>query len=295
MVEQHNQGPWRDAPDAAPAFQVSVVVPVFERAQVMGRALTRLARFLRETGWLAEVLVVDDGSEDGTSEAAARWRSYFDHHYVLRHATRKGRGIAVRTGVLLARGRNVVVFDPEGDTPLEDARDLVDELERGADLAIASRRVPGAEVQIPGNFLERASETTFTALSKLLVPIGFRDTNCDLLAVRRAVGRQIGQRARVSGDAWGYEWLALGTRMGLHLSEIPASAIECDESERRGRPNELAMLRDVLGLRRRLGQSQGPKISTTHDLLHETGFTRIDRRVVVARKDVKPRKRRMTL
>jgi hypothetical protein len=51
----------------------------------------------------------------------------------------------------------------------------------------------------------------------------------------------------------------------------------------------------VLGLRRRLGQDHGPKASTAHDLLHETGFTRIDRRVVVARTDAKPRKRRMTL
>jgi dolichyl-phosphate beta-glucosyltransferase len=294
VVEQQHQGPWREALADTPNFQVSVVVPVFERAQVMGRALTRLARFLRETGWLAEVLVVDDGSDDGTGEAAARWRSYFDHHYVLRHAQRRGRGIAVRTGVLLARGRNVVVFDPEGDTPLEDARDLVAELERGADLALASRRVPGAEVDMPGGFLERASETTFTALSKLLVPIGFRDTNCDLLAVRRQAGRQIGQRARVCGDAWGYEWLALATRMGLHLAEVPVSSVECDDDERRGRPNELAMLREVFGLRRRLGQVQGPKASTAHDLLHETGFTRIDRNVVIARRDVKPRKRRMS-
>lgn len=295
MVERDDPNPWREAADDTPAFQVSVVVPVYERAQVMGRALTRLARFLRETGWLAEVLVIDDGSEDGTGEAAARWRSYFDHHYVLRHAQHKGRGIAVRTGVLLARGRNVVVFDPEGDTPLEDAWDLVGSVERGADLAIASRRVPGAEVALPGGFLERASETTFTALSKLLVPIGFRDTNCDLLAVRRNAGRQIGQRARVAGDAWGYEWLALGTRMGLHLAEIPASAVESDDYARRGRPNELSMLREVLGLRRRLGQDKGPKPAAAHDLLHQTGFTRIDRRVVVARRDAKPRKRRMSL
>ncbi len=55
------------------------------------------------------------------------------------------------------------------------------------------------------------------------------------------------------------------------------------------------MLREVLGLRRRLGQDRGPRPKAAHDLLHETGFTRVDRRVVVARTDAKPRKRRMTL
>lgn len=294
-MQHRARGPRHEAAGANPNFHVSFVVPVHEQAQVMGRALTRLARFLRGTGWLAEVLVVDDGSEDGTAEAAARWHSYFDHHFVLRHAVHKGRGIAVRTGVLLSRGRYVVVFDPEGDTPLEDALELVAEVERGADVAIASRYVPGAEVPVPGRFLERASETTFTALSRLLVPIGSRDTNCDLIAVRRNAGRQIGQRARVCGEAWGYEWLALATRMGLHLAEVPVSALEDEEGERRGRPNELAMLREVFGLRRRLGHELGPIPKTAHDLLNETGFKRIDRTVLIGNRDAKPRKRRMTL
>lgn len=278
-----------------PSFHVSVVVPVAEEAQQIGQSLTRLSRFLRTSGWLTEVLVVDDGSEDGTSEAAARWKGYFDHLHVLRHAVRKGRGTAVRTGTLLARGRYILIVDPRGETPLEDGLQLIESLEHGAQLAIASRKVPGAEVQLSGNFLERASETTFTALSKLMVPIGARETHADLTAVTRTAGRKIGQRARVSGEAWTYEWLALATRMGLQLVEVPISWNNEGRGERRGRPNELGMLREVWNLRRRLGREEGPRPAAAHDLLHETGFVRIDRRVLVAKQNVKPRTRRMTL
>jgi glycosyltransferase involved in cell wall biosynthesis len=277
---------------SAPSFHVSVVVPVFEEAQQIGQALTRVSKLLRSSGWESEVLVVDDGSDDGTSEAAARWKSYIENLNVVRHGERKGRGTAVRTGALLARGRHVVIVDPRGDTPMEDALHLVDSLDRGADVAIASRKVPGAEIQMTGNFLERASETTFTALSKMLVPIGARETNSDLTAIRRSSARLIAQRARVRGDAWPYEWLALATRLGLNLVEAPVSWRDYEAEDRRGRPNELVMLHEVWKLRGRLRREEGPKVAAAHDLLHETGFVRIDRRVLLGSRAKLPQRKR---
>jgi glycosyltransferase involved in cell wall biosynthesis len=250
-----------------------MIVPVREEASKVGGLMTRLGRFLRSARWQAEVIVVDDGSEDGTGEAATRWTKFFESLTVVRHGRPQGPGTAARTGALLASGEHLVVVDSRGTL-------LLDYLEDGADVAIASRRVPGAEIKAGTSFLDRASETTFTALSKLLVPVGVRDASAELKAFRREAGRRIAQRARVCGEAFGYEWLALANRLGLQVVEVPVSALDEISDSRRRRPNELTMLRDVWRLRRRLNQEHAPQAKAAHELLHETRYRRLDRKVL---------------
>jgi len=269
--------------ERAEALQVSLVLPVQSEAGRLGKVLTRLARMLKRTGWRAEVIVVDDGSEDGSGEAAARWKPYFTEFGVVRHARRKGRGVAMRTGALLARGRLVVLLDARSETSLEDTVQLVECVAEGADVAVASRRVPGAAVQPPRSFIERASETTYLALSKLMVPIGVRDSGPDLIALRRNAARNIAQRSSVPGEAFVHEWLALAGRLGFHVAEVPVRVLPDADGEDKPRPNELVMLRDLWKLRQRLGSEKAPKAAAVHQLLHETGFVRLDRRKLLDR------------
>ncbi len=256
---------------------VSLVLPVREEASSIGKTLTRVERFLRSVKWSAEVVVVDDSSSDGTAEAAVRWKNYLENLSVLRHSRRQGRGMAARTGALMAHGGFFVVVDSRGETPLEESVPLLDLVQDGADVAIASRRMPGCEVSPSTSFLDRASETTFAALSKLLLPLRVRDTGAQVMAFRRPAGRCIAKRARVAGDAFGIEWLALASRLGLQLVEVPVSWLDRNDEMPRRRPNEVLMLRDVWKLRRRLGRPGTPKAKAAHVLLHETSFTRVDR------------------
>ena len=265
-------------------FQVSLVVPVRREVQRVGAVMTRIGRFLQSVPWRCEVVVLDDGSDDGTAEAAARWTQYIDTLVVARHGASRGRGAAARTGVLLARGSVVVLVDPRLEVPLQDTVVLVEHLQSGADVAVASRRLPGAEMGEQSSFLDRASQTTFTALSRLMVPLEVRDTACELIAFRRPAARRIAQRSTVQGDAFGFEWLVLSTRLGLQVIELPASWLD-EPTGQRPRPNELTMLRDLWRIRRNLGDGGYEKPRAAQELLHQTRFVKAERKGLLAGRD----------
>lgn len=264
-------------PRAIKAYPYSFVVPMREEAGNVPKTLTRLGRFLRAARLNAEVITIDDGSEDGTADACVRWKSYFENLSVIRHATRQGRGASARTGVLLSTGQVVIVLDPRGDTAPEDALELLHAIKRGADFAIASRRVPGAGLHGSASFLDRASETAFTMITKFMVPVGVEDCGTELLAMCRRPAREVIQRSTITGDAFAHEWLALAERLGHRVSEVPVTCLGENAADGRRRPNELAMLRDVWKLRRRLGKEELPKAQTAYALLRQTSFTRLDR------------------
>jgi hypothetical protein len=82
----------------------------------------------------------------------------------------------------------------------------------------------------------------------------------------------------VPGEAFAHEWLALAGRLGFQVAEVPVRVLADSDGEGKARPNELVMLRDLWKLRQRLGRDEAPKAAAVHQLLHETGFVRLDRR-----------------
>jgi hypothetical protein len=154
----------------------------------------------------------------------------------------------------------------------------VESVAQGADVAVASRRVPGAGLPAPRSLLDRASETTFLTLSKLMVPVEVRDSSAEMIALRRNAARNIAQRAGIPGEAFVHEWLALASRLGFHVTEVPVCVVPDHDGEGKQKPNELSMLRDLWRLRQRLGREDAPRAAAVHQLLHETGFVRLDRR-----------------
>ena len=259
-------------------IHLSLVLPVREEAIRLGVALKRLASFLRSMPWRGEVLVVDDGSEDGTEQAAARWTRYFPDTIVVRHREAKGVGAAIRTGVLVSRGKYLVAIDPELRAPVTDITRILEYLENGADLVTASRHHPASQDSgETSSFLERASETAFRALSNLLMPTGGVNPRCDLLGLRRSSARSIAQRARVTGDAYLPEWLALAKRLGLRHEAVGLSWIEEPLPVRDEAEGDFAQLREMWRARQRLKKGTRVKPVAPDELLQETTFVKLER------------------
>jgi len=259
-------------------FDVSIVLPFRKAEHTIAESLKEVALWARQVPWSIEVITVDDGSSDATEAAAARWRSYFDGYMLVRHEVKRGMGAAARSGVLAARGRFVVVADPALAVPFENVRLLVENLARGCDVAILSRKESGGRRGSAKDFLEHAAETTFMAFSQLVVRTGVRDSLCGMQAYRRRAIRRIAERSQVQGAAFAFEWHALADYFGFHVQECPVRWVRSGSrltALTAGRAP--GMLRDLWQTRKRLASHAYVGPLPAKELLHETSFVRLDR------------------
>jgi glycosyltransferase involved in cell wall biosynthesis len=260
-------------------FDVSVVIPLGEHDDAVGVLLTSVRALGHHIGGNLEVVLVDDGMPHGFEMVAARWRAQFAGLVVARHENRKGRGAAVRTGALVARGECVVVIDPSTEVPLENADQLLDGLRRGADIALVGRESESDREAQTKSFLERATETTIRRLSSMLVDVGVRDCFAGMFAMRSRAAKKIAQRSRVSGSAYPVEWLALGQYLGFQVVEYPLQSprgpLVTERAHRGASPFRL--LKEVWDTRRRFANDDYATSLHQSELLSDTSFRKLDR------------------
>ena len=256
-------------------IRLSIVLPVHREAERLGHLLDRLAGYLSRQPWRSEVIVVDDGSGDDTAEVAASRQVRLPRLSVLKHATRRGKGAAMRTGVLVARGDFVVLSDIGVSCPLGNLSPLVQSLEQGADVCIVSRRLPGARLMCDEPLIERLTDTAFRALAKMVVPVGVQDIQAGFKGFRRLVVQKIAMRSRIDGPAYDVEWLKLAETFGFEMAEIPARGAEYKKGEARGVSREL--VRDLLRIRKNLGSDEYETPRQEGATLFDTSFVKLDR------------------
>ncbi|MCC7011357.1 MAG: glycosyltransferase [Planctomycetes bacterium] len=233
---------------------VSLIVPAYREELRIERSLAKLARFAAGARWPIEVLVVDDGSPDETARAAARLQEQFRSLRVLRHAHNLGKGAAVRTGFRAAAGEIVVFSDADLSTPLTELPCLIAALERGADIAIASRYVPRAAIRVAQPLARRVAGRVFRALAAGLVPLGLADTQCGFKAFTRRAARLVARASRIDGFAFDVEWLALARKADLAIAEVPVEWSDDPRSTLALGAASRTMLVDLWRVRRRIAR-----------------------------------------
>lgn len=244
--------------------KLSIVFPCFNEAARLPRTLQRyLAHFPRDPK-AVELVVVDDGSADGTFAVAQAVAAGDPRVRVLHTEPNHGKGYAVRTGMLAAAGERIVFTDADGSYGPDQVEQVVQALER-APVAIGSRTAtppPGAAgSEAPGApgaaaprglgpALRRAASRVFNAAMRLALGLPFHDTQCGLKGLRREAARSLFGRARLDGFAFDAEILFLARRLGYEVVEIPVQARDRDGSKVRLAVDALRMLTEVWSVRR---------------------------------------------
>jgi dolichyl-phosphate beta-glucosyltransferase len=233
---------FRASVGAAPAL--TVILPCYNEAERLPGTLQALLAHLSAAPGEVEVLVVDDGSTDATVTVAEAAAAADGRVRVLSYRPNRGKGFAVRTGVLAARGELVVFTDADGSYRPSDLDRIVAALAQ-APVAIGTRAGSAS-----GPVARRAASRVFNLAIRGALGLPFGDTQSGLKGFQRAAAQEIFRRALVDGFAFDVEVLWLARQLRLEVTEVGVQALERQGSKVQMVADALEMLSEVWTVRR---------------------------------------------
>jgi dolichyl-phosphate beta-glucosyltransferase len=231
---------------------LSVVVPCYNEELRLARSLTPVERFMEARGSSFELILVDDGSSDGTAAVIRQAESQHSYVRAVLLPSNRGKGRALAEGVKKSRGDLVLLSDADFSAPIDELPRLEEAIAAGADVAFGSRAARGArEVDQPLH--RRAMGKAFNRMVQLLLIPGVWDTQCGFKLFRGGVARELFGDLTTDGFAFDVEILYCARRAGYRIREVPVRWINSGASKVSPVGDSVEMLRDVLRLRFRSG------------------------------------------
>ncbi len=228
---------------------MSVVVPAYNESTRLAETLSHLHAFLHTGSYDAEIIVVDDGSIDDTPVIARDFARAHASVRVISYPRNKGKGHAVRTGVLDATREAILFCDADHSTPIAEIDRLWPFLERGYEVVIGTRYGRGERERVTRSIPRYCVGKLFQLVISTLGVRGFHDTQCGFKLFSRAAARQLFQPARTNGFAFDVEILLHARKENYRIAQVPVVWREMMASKVRPARDGLRMLLEVLRMR----------------------------------------------
>jgi dolichyl-phosphate beta-glucosyltransferase len=230
---------------------LSLVIPAYNEARRLPNTLRELHDYCRRWARLFEVIIVVESSTDETLALAQAGTKTFPQLKVIGNRIHRGKGFAVRTGMLASAGELVFFTDADLSTPLYeiDRALAVFEAERDLQIIVGNRQHPNSQIIRHQSWMREGMGKTFNALVRWLAGIEIRDTQCGFKGFRQAASRAIFERQRTDGFSFDVEVLLLAKALGFGVKEMPVHWSNSPDSKVRVVSDSLKMLRDVAVVR----------------------------------------------
>ncbi len=212
-------------------MKLSIIIPAYNEEDRIVRTLEETLAYLARQPYRAEIRVVSDGSRDRTGQVVramqtpANVRLHF-HQY---HPNR-GKGYAVRYGMLRGEAAVVMFMDADYSVPMEEVEAGLALLEKGFDIAIASRALEGSRIDHHQNRARELSARIYTLVQSLYLGISYPDTQCGFKLFRRSVARRLFRRQRLHSVIFDPEILWLAKRAGCRVGQFPVQWTHMEDS-----------------------------------------------------------------
>ena len=199
---------------------LSIIIPSYNEESRLPATLDGIAGYLQSYRGTAEVLVVDDGSKDGTAAVAEYFRIKIPTLRVVSNGENRGKGYSVRHGMQEARGKIALFTDADLSAPIEEAGKLIEALEN-YDVAIGSRAMDRSLISVHESPFREFAGIVFNKIVRVILWLPFVDTQCGFKAFRRENCGVIFEQQRIERFGFDPELLYLARHHGLRTAEIP--------------------------------------------------------------------------
>jgi len=224
---------------------LSLVIPMYNEVRRIASSVETVRAYLDALGKPYEIIVVDDGSTDGSAEALAEVSGIT----VVSHKPNRGKGYTVRQGVLASKGEIVAFSDVDLSAPIEELSKLLDAIDSGADIAVGSRGLKTSQLGIHQSKFRELGGKSLNLIIRALAVRGIKDTQCGFKLFRGDAARRIFDKCILDGWGFDVEVLRLARRMGYRIDEIPVRWNHCADSRIRPLQAGLQVLKDLFRIR----------------------------------------------
>ena len=236
---------------------VSFVIPAYNEAQRLEASVRALCEYLGHARWPHEVILVVERSTDGTLELARQVTAGQAEFHVIGNEIQRGKGYAVRCGMLQARGELTFFMDADLSTPLPEIDGFLAYLAAHpeADIVVGNRQHPESAILKRQSLVRRKMGQGFNTVLRLIAGVSLRDTQCGFKLFRRAAREAIFPLQKLDGFAFDVEVLLLAGRLGFQVHDRPVRWVNSEGSKVSIVRDSYRMLRDAFRVRRIVEQT----------------------------------------
>jgi dolichyl-phosphate beta-glucosyltransferase len=228
---------------------LSIVIPAYNEEQRIAKTLQVVCAYIQQQAYPAEIIVVDDGSQDKTAAMVQALDMLLPPAQLLQNDRNRGKGYSVRRGFLHARGEYLLFSDADLSSPIAEVEKLLAALHEPCDIAIGSRALRGSRVEVHQPWYREQMGRLFNVFVHALAIRGIRDTQCGFKCFRREAAMEICRRMTTERFGFDVEMLYLAGRLGYRVREVPVLWRNSPETRVRVWQDSVSMLSDLLRIR----------------------------------------------
>lgn len=232
---------------------LSIIIPAFNEEARLGQTIRRVSRYIEDENLNSELIVVDDGSDDATTEAAKKACAEFPRikTRVIRYDKNRGKGFAVKTGLCAATGEIALFTDADLSTPIEELPKLLKPIENGDfDITFGSRALDRNLIGKRQPWRREQGGKVFNLFVRQITGLPFWDTQCGFKAFKMQKFRPLLDVMQIDGFGFDVEFLYVAYKVGLRLKEIPVRWNNDDRTKVNIFRDSLKMFNEVRKIRR---------------------------------------------